>query len=349
MISARLVIVGGLGLALSACSFPPPQPDYVGATALPVVAPPQEVIESIEPWSFGGAPGEVIRTPHYRIFTTEGDAILIDRLPAFLEAALTHYRIAITPLPPPRLRLDTYLMDTRPQWARLTQQLLGAESEQFTRIQRGGFATRGIGVFFDIGVFDTLAVAAHEGWHQYTQRTFAERLPVWLEEGVATFMEGHKWDGGRAMFLPWANVERYDQLRTAHAKRALLPLEDLLATAPQEKSAASGDALVTYYAQVWALVHFLNEGESRAYRGALSAILTDAAEGRLRRSLLVGLGREAGATAITTGRGAGALKAYIEADMAELSAQYDAFVARIVAPGARDLIVSGRSPLEGRR
>src|SRR5690606_12694351 len=136
----------------------------------------------------------------------------------------------------------------------------------------------------------------------------------------------------------WANIERFDQLRKAHGRGALLSLEELLDTAPQDSPARAGETLVTYYAQVWALVHFLYEGEARAYRDGFRAILTDAAEGRLRRTLLVRLGRSEGAAAISSGRGAGVLSAYFDVDLATLSRQYDEFVAQIVTSGSRDRI-----------
>src|SRR5690606_25342694 len=50
------------------------------------------VIRNIEPWTFGGADGVIITTAHYRVFTTAAGSRVIQRLPAFLEDALGHYR-----------------------------------------------------------------------------------------------------------------------------------------------------------------------------------------------------------------------------------------------------------------
>jgi len=330
--------------ALAGCATPDRADDTPTVKSSFTMADQRRVVESVQSWSFQSAAGRIIRTPHYRIFTTEKDPMLVGRLPWFSEAALTHYRTAITPLPAPKLRLDTYLMDNRPQWVRLTKRLLGQRGERFTQIPRGGFATRGVGVYYDLGVFDTLSIAAHEGWHQYTQRTFRDRLPIWLEEGLATFMEGHKWDRADPIFLPWANIERFDQLRAAQASGALLPLEQLIATSPQQQSPA-GVGLVMYYAQVWALAHFLNEGDSGRHRAGLIAMLDDAADGRFRRTLLVRLGEERARRAISTGLGAGALLAYLDDDLPTLSRGYGQFIDRIVKPGSRDRIVSGRSPM----
>ena len=216
----------------------------------PASAPRSNPVLSAEPWTYENARGQIVRTRHYRLFMTESSALLAGRLPGFLEDALEHYRTAITPLPEPTSRLDAYLMDNRPQWARLAQRLLGEHAAPYLRIQRGGFATRGIGVYYDIGTFDTLAIAAHEGWHQYTQRTFRNRMPAWLEEGMATFMEGHRWAGPTPVFLPWANLERYDHLRAAHAEGRLLPLSQFLT-----RTGASGlgsESGLDFYAQTCA-------------------------------------------------------------------------------------------------
>jgi hypothetical protein len=92
-----------------------------------------------------------------------------------------------------------------------------------------------------------------------------------------------------------------------------------------------------YYAQVWALAHYLAEGRDERYRDALRRALLDASRGRL-------AGRADGASG---GRlGAGVLVAYFDADVAAFEQGYVEFVRAIVATGGRDRIVRGRSPLD---
>jgi len=305
----------------------------------------EPVVFSRDAWEYENAPGEVIRTRHYRIFTTETDPNLTDRLPLFLEAALRQYRTALGPLPPPPMRLDTYLMDNRPQWQRLTLRLLGPAGRRLSGLGRGGMASRGIGMYFDIGLYDTLSIAAHEGWHQYTQRTFRDPLPVWLEEGLATHMEGHRWDGARPMFLPWANVERFDALRRAADADALIALPDLVEIDPQERLSGFGRELPGYYAQVWALTHFLTEGEGGAHRAGLRAMLADAADGRLLRTIAVRLGADDASRLRATRRGDAALRAYVGRSGADLAEAYERFVRDLASPGSRGPVVRGESPL----
>ncbi len=316
-----------------------------------------EMVLEREGWSFGGADGSVVRTPHYRLFTTVRNPVLVDRVALFLERGLEHYRRAAlsegtAALPAPPERLDTYLMSGRAEWESVTRRLLGDRSDEALGIGRGGFAARGVGVYWNIGLYDTLAVAAHEGWHQYTQRTFRQGLPVYLEEGIASYMEGHKWENGVPEFSPWANLERYDRLRAAVGEGTLLSMEELLTVVPSELVAGRNERVLTYYAQVWALAHFLKSGGDGVYRSGLERMVRDAAAGRLVNGLMERGASFRDAVEVVRGRrGPALLEAYVLRDagmsMAAFEARYAAFVERLSAVGVRDLVVSGVSPIGG--
>lgn len=309
------------------------------------------VVVSERVWTFESRAHRAIETPAYLILTTEPGGVVIDRLPAFLELALSHYTSALAPLPRPSRRMETYLLSSRPQWTRITQTLMGEAAQPYLMIQRGGFAAGGKGVFWNIGPQDSFAIASHEGWHQFTQSSFREPLPIWLEEGLATYMEGFRWGGpanDRPIFLPWANLERFDTLRHAAQDRtgkALKPLSEVVATLPQDLVQHAGDPALVWYAQVWALSHFLAEGEAGKYRQALARLLLDAANGRLGSTLRASLGDRAGLSALGRRVRPEVLQAYFESDLEKLDAQYREFIARVVAVGAREHVVQGRSPI----
>ena len=257
-------------------------------------------------------------------------------------------------------------MARRGEWERLTKQLMGAQAEVYLLIPRGGFAADGRGVYYDIGTADTLSIAAHEGWHQYTQRTFRQPLPTWLEEGIATFMEGYRWEGMSPRFLGWSNMERFDQLRAAAAAGKLLPLEQILSTSPQElldgpkKTPAQGmsgasleleasdgsNRLLTYYAQIWALTHFLREGEGGKYRESLTRLVADAAGGTLRARFVEVLGEDAAKSTMMLRRGPAGIVVYFNKDVDAFAAEYSRFVEQIVRTGSRDAAVQGLSPIK---
>jgi Protein of unknown function (DUF1570) len=324
------------------------------SSATPVVA--GGVLSSGEfhslPWEFAGVSGRIIATAHYRVHTTVDNKYLLEQLPTYVEHALTHYTSAIALLPIPDEPFETYLLGTRKQWEAKTRQLLNDQAKTYLSIGRGGLTTRGIAVLYDIdawGASDTLAITAHEGWHQYTQLMFQHPLPRWLEEGIATFMEGHS--GFRRetpRFLPWKNRERFDTLRTTARAGKLLPLRELLRRSPESSLETGNTDLLQYYAQLWAFTHFLNEGENGKYHDKLVELLQDAAYGRLAGRLHAS-GLAAGAR-----RGIGMLarsgplvaQVYFNPDLAQLEAEYAAFVKLVgEGPHASSRIARGESPL----
>lgn len=328
------------------CSCAPAEraevPDAPPAAPAPLVVTPET-----EAWEYNGRSGRRLSTAHYKIHTTVNNPTLVGRAPAFMEHALAHYRGMLTPLPEPAAPMDSYIFADRNEWVRGTAELLGDRAAPLLGIRRGGFATRGTALLWDIGIQDTFAIAAHEGWHQYTQSTFRDRLPPVLEEAMAAYAEGFRWDPRNSrtpVFLPWANIERFDNLRDAASEGDLFILDELLATAPGELVNLPGDRVITYYAQGWALIHFLAEGEGGKYRPQLEALLSDTANGRLRQRLASKLG-DWGDARMLRSPGRAIFAAYFGREFFAIDREYRAFIDRITAPGAKTQISQGRSPL----
>ncbi len=301
-----------------------------------------------QPWTFRGDRGNAFFTPNAIIRTTTKDRKIIDRLPPFVELSILHYQSELTRLPPPKETIETYFFDQRLQWEALTRSLMGQRADVYLAIERGGYAAKHIGVFYDIGPKDSFVICAHEGWHQYSHSTFIDPMPVWLDEGVACLMEGFRWDDqfpDHPRFIPWANIERFDQLRDAHHRDQLMPIHSLLTLRPQDLIARSDDQpiVLNYYAQVWALVHFLNEGENGRYSSSLKAMLRDAASGTM-RDQLSGNDLKVFNTRRT---GAQTLLAYMPAGstLRQLDLEYQRFISQLVRVGSRNKIVMGQSPI----
>jgi hypothetical protein len=307
------------------------------------------VIRSVQPWSFGSSTGQAVTTDRFVIYITERDPLIAQRLPGFMEAAADHYTRALGDLPQPPDRLEMFVMSGRQEWRRLVLSMLGSKAQAAVNaITRGGMTFAGRAYLFDIGSTDTMSLASHEGWHQYTQRTFVEPLPVWLEEGIASYMEGHRWSGYSVTFAGWANIERFDQLRRAVANRQLLSLPDLLNSSPNQLvEHGNGTEALTYYAQVWSLVHFLREGADGRYREGFERLLRDAATGHLSRTVAAELSAQgvrppAGGLSRNSGL---VFQAYFGADLGKAAAEYRAFVTAVVQTGSRQNVVQGLSPL----
>jgi hypothetical protein len=309
---------------------------------------PTSFVLSVEPWTFEAREGQVITTPSYRILTTTTRRTLAENIPTFMELALVHYTTTLGDLPRPTDRLETYLMANRPQWVRMTQRLMQDDAEIYLRIQRGGWTSGGRSMLYDIGPRDTFAIAAHEGWHQYTQKTFKEPLPTAIEEGLATYMEGFRWrsfDAGRPAFLPWANFERFEELRSAVREGRLMPLTKLIRSTPQELMGDDPDRALVYYAQVWALIHFLNEGDNGAYRNQFRRLISDAAKGGLISRIQREKGSRAAGLYASRRTGVDLLGLYTGFSSDDLDGPYQEFIETVVRNGSRQLIISGTSPV----
>jgi len=292
-------------------------------------------------------PGRAIRTANYRVFTILPRGSIADRMPAFLEASLARYRSAFVPLDGPEVAMESFLVTTRGQWQRLAKTLLGDDAGAFLHIQRGGVSIQGRGMFYDIGPRDTFVIAAHEGWHQFAQRTFREPLPTWADEGLATYMEGFRWSDtrpGEPEFNGWINLERFDALRSAHRSNLLLRLEQLVAVSPQDLAEAGPDTALVVYAQLWAMMHFLREGSQGEHAGALSRLVADSAEGRVAEHVERALGTSAADRVRGRRGGADVFKAYFGSPAA-MEDEYRAAVERIVELGGRERVAAGRSAL----
>ncbi|MHC5004573.1 MAG: hypothetical protein ACYTJ0_15775, partial [Planctomycetota bacterium] len=308
----------------------PDPPSRLAAPAALATAEPRTT-PSIErlPWTFDGADGTEIRTPNFRLYTTLRSPRWLERLPLFYENGLHHYRTALGTLPPPPEPLHAFIFRDNRQWKNKTREILPDEADVFMTLGRGGFTTEGTSVLYYIGPRDTYAIAAHEGWHQYTQRTFRHPLPIWLEEGIAAYMEAMPTDPDDPL-RAWDNDERHSELAQAWRRDKLLPLRELLTTTPQKLLARGKNRLLTYYAQVWALARFLHEGEDGRYRPALEQLLSDAAEGKITGRVLesrdVRMSRRWGVQQQIR-NGPLILLEYFNRDLGEIGGEYDRFVA----------------------
>jgi hypothetical protein len=239
-------------------------------------------------WDFLGHKGRRITTEHFEIRTTATDPRILDALPGLLEASLKDLQMLTPNLQPPASPFITYLLADKRQWRNAVRIVVPGMADQLHNLGRGGFTIRGVAVLYDIDppgrCRDTLALAAHEAWHQVTQRVFIDQLPVWLEEGLATRMEGLRIDATGVEPDPDSNPERKRRLRSLVYRDRLLPMREFIADDPYAALQRSREALLDYYAQAWALATFLLEADP-AIRAGVGSLLSDARTGRMQQKL----------------------------------------------------------------
>ncbi len=246
-------------------------------------------------WSFHGQLGQTIKTDHYRIHTTSDDPQFREVLPAFLEVAHAAYE-NLLPLNPaddnkdldqtgsshPHRMMDVYFFSTRREWELFTEEMLDDRAARYLGIGRGGFSTRGTAIMYDLGLDDSLTIAAHEGWHQFGQIHFEESIPIWLDEGIAVVMEGFSIGAaGGISFNRWHNPGRWSQLADAMQHDRLKPLRELITIEPSYLLSRNPSEILDYYAQTWSFTLFLTDYDHGVYRKRLSLLLQDAQNGNL--------------------------------------------------------------------
>ncbi len=103
----------------------------------------------------------------------------------------------------------------------------------------------------------------HQGCIQFI-KGFIDNPPVWLREGIATYLDGATWDPKTGSFTPRVNLAWLDALKAlvrGDAGAKLLPLGDLL-TLSRDGAQARMDVFAP---QSWGLVQFLLNSPDRSY------------------------------------------------------------------------------------
>jgi tetratricopeptide (TPR) repeat protein len=107
----------------------------------------------------------------------------------------------------------------------------------------------------------------HQGCIQYL-KAFVANPPVWLREGVATYLEGYLFDAKAATFTAKPNMLWLDALKASirgESAFRIIPLTDLLAFSRE----MAQENLDIFYPEAWGLIHFLFHSSDKAYNRIL--------------------------------------------------------------------------------
>lgn len=218
-------------------------------------------LQSVQVWENDDyGPGLKITTPHYQVFTTLLEPLMLRAVPGFLEAAYHGYNNQLAEPIDTKNKFTIYLFADRRQWEDFTKSFAADKAELFCKIKAGAYYLNGSCVTYNIGAERTFTALGHEGWHQFNSRVFKFRLPSWLDEGVAMLFEAHKSEAGTFYFVPNENTYRLEGLKKTMIRRRMIPLQELIAISPGEVLATDeSEVVMAFYSQSYALVRFLRE------------------------------------------------------------------------------------------
>jgi tetratricopeptide (TPR) repeat protein len=103
----------------------------------------------------------------------------------------------------------------------------------------------------------------HQGSIQFL-KAFVENPPLWMREGVASYLDGASWDPRTGLFAAKSNLAWLDALKAiirGESPSRLIPFADLL-TISREKAQTQMDVFAP---QSWGLVQFLLNADDRSY------------------------------------------------------------------------------------
>ena len=125
---------------------------------------------------------------------------------------------------------------------------------------------------------NTIALSLHEGWHQYVQTSLKSELPEWLDEGLATVMEGYRLLPDGLEIDHDANRQRKRRAWWLLRRDRMQPLAEFITDDPHAAMARGRNELLNYYAQAWAYMRYMLADSERTE--VLRRLLKQAAEGR---------------------------------------------------------------------
>jgi len=265
--------VAAIILILAGCAHQKAPVSPVGLTRLAPIR--------FENWNGVTPPGQRVVLPHYAMYSTIADRQVLGQLGQLMEGAWQAYRSLAPEVPASGRSMRCYIFESRSEWAAFTENHTGEDAAIYLRVNRGGYTVGDWFVAYWIGDVATFSVAAHEGWHQYVARHLRDRLPPFLEEGLACLFEQMRWEGALPRWDLARNQPRLASLRAAVDANELYPLAQLVRMHAGQVVGKRNAQIEAFYAECWGFARFLQDAEGGRYRPALRRMLADAARGRL--------------------------------------------------------------------
>ena len=211
-----------------------------------------------------------LRSPHFTLFSNASD-----RTARKIALDLERLRSALSQLNP-----DLRLGSPIPTWVYVFKDTASFASYRLTYQGRpqtgeGYFVAHPYGNHAAINADprrNATRLIYHEYLHEILANTYPD-LPLWLNEGLAEYYSTFEVVGGAAKIGEPIPLHVYWLLRNA-----LIPLPQLLAMDTSARDYNEGDRRGVFYAESWALVHFLLSKPERRLQTA--ELLRDLAAGK---------------------------------------------------------------------
>ncbi|MCA9242568.1 MAG: hypothetical protein KDA32_01335 [Phycisphaerales bacterium] len=290
------------------------------------------VASTQDEWRFERTRGFKLTTEHYDIYTTIEEPRLLTSLPQAMETCYAYYQRLLPNVTPGGERMTVYIFAKRREWERFTQRRFPERAPLLLQIRNGGYSLDRIAVAQYVTHAITFPIIAHEGLHQFLELNVSNRVPAWLNEGLAVECEGQKWtmDGLRE-FDPWHNPARRNQLAEVLQRNEQTPLRELLRISAGHVVGGTSRGIAAYYGQVWMLQRFLSAGQDGKYAAEYQRMID--AIGSQDLDALAQAGAISGGGSISPGEGL--FRAFFAEDLDTIETEYVDFMKNYALGGKR--------------
>ena len=209
-----------------------------------------------------------VSTKHYVIKTNiKGD--LVDDLARRIDAMYEEYTRRMKEFSPPKdaPKLPVYLFNTHEEYQAFTE----------APNMGGLFVVQDEGTSYlaahlePLGRDELRRTIQHEGFHQFAYATIDDKLPLWINEGIAEYFNDAIWNG-RTYLVGQVWPRRVRRLQHDIQKRQLVPFKEFTTVTSEQWFEAikkDPEKITTYYNQAWAMVYFLGESGRDHHRRKL--------------------------------------------------------------------------------
>ncbi|HVT89386.1 MAG TPA: DUF1570 domain-containing protein [Tepidisphaeraceae bacterium] len=194
-----------------------------------------------------------LNTIHYRIHT-DIEQRLAEDMAVRMEAMYGDYSQRLSNFSPPGdATFEVYLFKNQKDFSHLTDDRFPNTGGVFIKSRHL------LAGFLDGQGRDALRrTLQHEAFHQFADTAISQRIPPWLNEGIAQVFEESIWTG-RGFLVNQVPVRRIRQVQLDIRERRLEPFREFITMSDQKWLDSLKDAPIAaaHYSQAWAMCHFL--------------------------------------------------------------------------------------------
>ncbi|HEY3417944.1 MAG TPA: DUF1570 domain-containing protein [Armatimonadota bacterium] len=208
----------------------------------------------------------------FYVITTDLTGPIAQRIAGNLDAIYRVYRDYFSGITIQQ-KLAVYLYASRQDYLTFVNQTAGATPNKWNPavfFEKDGWLVTVACVEDEQSLTSLLTMMQHEGMHQFLQARFGKTVPIWANEGLATYFE-HMMLGKNGVLTGLVPFSSYDPIQAAVTHGTYLPFERLMTLSNADWATlnnAGSAAAQLIYSEAWSIIYFCHHYDRGQYRTA---------------------------------------------------------------------------------